>query len=106
MSGRCWLRLPFDSAFGRLRVSGKRRIALSEGALDVDGALKRPPRRLERQHEAVALALHLEAAVRIHLLPHDGVVPPQDLQPLLVAEAFVDGGRSLDVAEHYGDGAV
>src|SRR3972149_3059320 len=141
MSGRLWLRSPFESlrvsgkscrlsprrvAFGD-RVSGrgcrpgrgaarcargrgKRRpyitVALSEGPLDVDGTLQRLAGALEGEHEAVALALYLEAAVGLPLLAHDGVVLPQQLQPALVAEPVVHGRRALDVAEHDRDGAV
>src|SRR3972149_5591927 len=81
-------------------------VTFGEGALDIDGALQSPAGALERQHEAVALRLHLEPLVGRDSLAHDGVVLAQQLQPALVAEALRDGCGALDVAEHDGDGAV
>src|SRR3990170_8442687 len=98
--------MPRPYITGRLRVSGKRHVAFGEGALDGGGALEGATGALEGDHEAIALGLHLEAAVRLHLAPHDGVVLPQHLQPALVAQALVDGRGTLDVAKHDGDRTV
>src|SRR3989304_1827480 len=59
MSGRLWLRSPFES----LRTSGKGCVPLAEPALDGDGALQGLRRRPEGGHETVAHCLHLGAAV-------------------------------------------
>ena len=75
-------------------------------ALDGDRALDSVARARERDHEAVALRLHLEAAVHPHLVPHDLVVLAQELEEGLVAEPLVQLRRTLDVAEQDRDSAV
>ena len=89
------------------RVSASRpRLALREGALDLDRALERLARIGEGEHEAVALALHLVALVAADLLAEDRVVLAQHLEPALVAEPLGEDRRVLDVAEEDRHGAV
>src|SRR3990172_6915220 len=98
MSGRLWLRSPFES----LRVSGKVRISFIERPLDGDGALQRLRRRAKRGHEAVAHGLHLRATVRLQRLPHDALVLAQPLPRPGIAEALCHGRGALDVREEDG----
>ena len=77
-----------------------------EAVLDRDRAAHRGARAREREHEAVALRLHLEAAVLAHLGADHGVVRPQHLEPAPVAEPLVHLGGALDVAEQDRDRAV
>jgi hypothetical protein len=86
MSGRLWLRSPFD----RLRVSGKRRVPRLERALD----------------EPVAHRLDLGSAVRLQALADDALVLPQDLARLRVAQALGHRRGALDVnrVSHYDTG--
>ncbi len=77
-----------------------------EGTLDIDGALEGAADALEGQHEPVTLRLHLEALAGCHLLPDDGVVAAEQLQPAPVAQALGHLGGALDVGEEDGDGAV
>ena len=104
MSGRLWLRSPFDPSTPlRIRVSGKGGISFIERALYGDGALQSPHRRGERGHEAVAHRLHLGAAVGAEALAGDALVLPQDLARLRVAQALGEGGGAFDVGEEDGE---
>jgi hypothetical protein len=69
--------------------------------LDCDGARHGGPRRLERDHERVALGLDHVAAIEGELLLQEGVVEPQRPVGGLVA---VKVGEPADVAEEDGDG--
>src|SRR3972149_1842229 len=95
MSGRLWLRSPFES----LRMSGKGRVPLREGALHGDGALQRAPGGAERGHEAVAHRLRPGAAVGGEALPDDALMLAEEFAGLGVAEALGEGGGALDVGE-------
>jgi hypothetical protein len=72
-----------------------------DGLLDCDGARHGGPRRLERDHERVALGLDHVAAIEGELLLQEGVVEPQRPVGGLVA---VKVGEPADVAEEDGDG--
>src|SRR3990172_6336695 len=95
MSGRLWLRSPFES----LRVSGKRRVAGGEGLLDGDGALEGARGGREGGHDAVAGVLDLGAAVGLEGVADDGVVAAEELLRAVVAEALGEGGGALHVGE-------
>src|SRR3989337_1249973 len=95
MSGRLWLRSPFES----LRVSGKRCVPLLERPLHGDGALQRARGGAERGHETVAHRLHLRAAVGGEALADDALMLAEEFAGLGVAEALGEGGGALDVGE-------
>src|SRR3972149_4419274 len=112
MSGRLWLRSPFESLrvsgkgcwtfrapFESLRVSGKGCVALLERALDGDGALQDPGGGGEGGHEAVAHGLDLGAAVGRQRFASGALVLSHDLACFGVAEALGECGGAFDIGE-------
>jgi hypothetical protein len=79
---------------------------LHEGSLDTDRAAQRVLGGCERHHEPVALRLHLDACVRGDLIPDEGVVRAEHVDPLRVAERLGELCRSLDVGEQHGHAAT
>jgi hypothetical protein len=88
------------------RIAGVLHAVLGQGPLDVDGAADRLAGAGEDAHEAVALVLHVEAAVAADAVGDDPVVGPQQPHPGPVAEPVGEDGGVLDVAEHDRDRAV
>src|SRR3989304_1459741 len=99
MSGRLWLRSPFES----LRVSGKGCVALLERALDGDGALQGFGGGGEGGHEGGAPGLCLGAAVGRQRFASGALVLSHDLACFGVAEALGEGGGAFDVGKEDGD---
>ena len=73
--------------------------AAVEGLLDRDGAADRLLGRGERRHEPVALGLDHLPLVPLDGGAHHRVVASQQPHPVLVAQPFVELGRTLDVGE-------
>jgi hypothetical protein len=84
------------------RVTGGR----GHGTLDGHCAFQLAAGTAEGQHEAVALALDLEAAVRLHLLSDQGMMGPQQLQPALISQAQSEVRGAFDIGEEQRDGAI
>src|SRR3989304_78143 len=99
MSGRLWLRSPFD----RLRVSEKLRVAGGEGLLDGDGAFEGLAGGGEGGHDAVAGVLDLGAAVGLEGLADDGGVGAARFLGGGIAEALSQGCGALHVREQDGN---
>ena len=107
-------------AFGRLLFDGlagveahayadgllRTLVSLREGELDRDSAVERLARGLEGDHEAVALALDLEAAVLVSLERMMALCSRMTSMNCLSPRRSAICGGAFDVAEHDGDGAV
>src|SRR3989304_5388850 len=109
MSGRLWLRSPFDRlsprrvAFGD-RVSGKRCVPLRDGLMHVDGAADAVLDVVEGCHEAVPHGLDLGAVVASDLLAKDAIVLPQEVLGGLIAKGLRQLCGADNVGEEEGDG--
>ena len=74
-------------------------LVLGEGALHIDGAVQRPSRTGEGEHEAIALVLHFEASVLLEDPAKKLIVLPEQLPGALVAKLLDQRRGALDVGE-------
>ena len=82
------------------------RLRLGDDALDGDGAEDGAAGGAEGDHEAVALGLDDDAAVRLDLASDDRVLLAHDLRGASSPELLGIVGESSDIAEKDGDGAA
>ena len=87
-------------------LRGMRAVAVVDRELDLAGARHRAPRRLERDHEAVAQPLHDDAAVALDQLERALLDLAPDGVRDLVAELLVQLGRLDEVGEQHRDRAL
>ena len=85
---------------------GKVGAPLGQRPLDGHGAGQGTPGRSEGHHEPVPQRLDLDAAVGLHLVPHQLLVAPEELLGGMVAVAGAEVGGGFDVGEEDGDRAA
>src|SRR5262249_11463266 len=84
----------WQAGVDRNRLLGVLGAVAGEAALDGDRALDAGPGALEDDHEAVAAIRDLPPTVRLHLLPHEGVVRADHRQPAVVPQPLGHGRRA------------